>query len=279
MNKTFILTQFGSPHPWTQKFIDQVQTLEPHGWRWLIFTPNPLESKGNVTVIPFTADDFNRLCEKKLGINPHMFVTQLGVPSHHITDYCVTYGVLFEDYLKDTDFWGMCGWDTCMGRLDHFISDGMLEECDIFTDDVAETNDSASINGTFCLFRNREDINNLFKEIIFWDKRLTIPPCPRCMDTGSEHKFEGLDEYDMTRVVTIAAKEGRVKYLYPRFYPIHSHDRLRQHHDGVKLVRKVDGSLWELFEDVKPPQWMHKRPFMGREVPYFHFMVTKTWPL
>ncbi len=78
--------------------------------------------------------------------------------------------------------------------------------------------------------------------------------------------------------MTEVMKNASVRYCYPQFYFIHSHDRLEQHNPDVKLDIKEDGSLWELFRDVSPPEWPHARPFIGKEIPYFHFLRTKRWP-
>ena len=49
-----------------------------------------------------------------------------------------------------------------------------------------------------------------------------------------------------------------------------------------KLFKGVRANLlhnWELLKDANPPEWKHARPFLGKEIPYFHFMKTKRWPL
>lgn len=270
MKKTFVLTQFGSPFDWSQQFIDSVQHLEKFGWYWLIFTPNKLESKGNVTVIDMNIGQFNELVAKKTEAKPELFITETGVPSVHITDFIVVWGKIFEDYLKDSDMWGFCGWDMVFGRLDHFLPDELLKECDVWTDDMN------TINGCFCMIRNREDLNVLFKEIPDWKAKLEQKPCQRCLGNpdARTHTLYGTDEYGLTEVMK---KHPELKYKYPKYYPLHSHDRL-EGQIMPKLKVQDDGSLWELHEDVKPPEWIHARKFIGREVLYFHFMKTKCWP-
>jgi hypothetical protein len=274
MKKTFILTQFGTPFEWTEKFIDSVQHLEKYGWYWKVFTPNDIKSRGNVEIVPMTTNQFNSLVEKKLGVRPNMFMTELGVPSVHVTDFLVAWGVILEDYLKDSDFWGACGWDMVFGRLDHFLPDGYLEGCDIFTDDIN------IINGCFVLFRNKPEINNLFKKILDWEAKLAQAPCQRCLGNPEawQHTLHGTDEYGLTEVMKDLTVLAKTRYLYPKYYPLHSHDRL-EHQIKPKLKIQEDGSLWELLEDVKPPNWIHARQFFGREIMYFHFMKTKAWPI
>ena len=269
MKKVFVLTLFGTPYDWAQEFIDHVQHLEQYGWYWKIFTPNALESKGNVEIIPMTAEQFADLTEKKLGVRPKMFITKLGVPSVHVTDFAIFTGLIFEDYLKDADFWGMTNWDVVYGRLDHFWPDSYLEDCDIFSDDTGV------INGVFCLFRNAGSLNRLCLTGN-WQDIITQEPCRKCSGEGGiQHDLYGSDEYGMTEEVKI---NPEIRFKYPQYYPMLSHDRLEQHVPDIKLSLKTDGSLWELFKDTNSPDWIHARPFIGKEIPYFHFIRTKKWP-
>lgn len=269
LKKTFIITQFGTPHAWTQEFIDNVQHLEKDGWYWKVFTPNKLESKGNVEIVPMTTDQFNDLCEQKLGVRPNLYMTEKGVPSVHMTDFYTAGGVLFDDYLKDSDYWGIANIDMVFGNLSKFLPDSELEKYDVWTDDPK------SFNGIFSLFRNGYTANGLFKRVKHWDSKLEIAPCPKCTGTGGNHTLWGTDEYDMTEVLRVA----NIKIGRPKYYPLHSHDRLEQHVPEVKLELKEDGSLYELFKDINGPQWIHAHPYIGHEIPYFHFLKTKKWPL
>lgn len=261
IKKVFILTQFGTPHEWTEEYLKNIAHLEATGWYWKIFTPNKYENvPSNVEIVPMTIEELNTLMEKKLGINPNNYLLENGLPSKHVSDFYVANGLIFEDYIKGFDFWGITNWDIVYGRLSHFIPDELLNNCDIFTDDVA------TINGIFSLYKNTEKVNNLFKEIPLWENLFTI------------HELFGTDEYHMTEVVRKASKEERIVTLFPQYYFLHSHDRLENHIPKVKLETKEDNSLWELYADMGTPDWIHARPFIGREIAYFHFIRTKRWP-
>lgn len=261
---------FGDPFEWTQQYIDGVQHLEKDGWYWKIFTPHPFESKGNVEIIPMTITQYADLVEEKLKVRPSLELSQKGIPNIHITDYYIFSGVVFEDYLKDADFWGITNMDVVYGRLSEFFPDEMLEVSQVFSDDVQ------AVNGVFCLFRNVPDVNNLFGLMENWQNIILQHPCRGCSTEG-KHGLFGSDEYMMTDLLKQLGE--RVAFNYPKYYPMLSHDRLEQHVPDPKLEVKEDGSLWELFKDVKGPDWEHARPFIGREIPYFHFQRTKRWPL
>lgn len=267
MKKVFILTQFGTPHDWTAEFIENVQRLEKDGWYWRIFTPNTENpSRDNVEIVPMTTEQFNDLVEKKLGHRPNLFMTEKGVPSIHMTDYYVFGGKIFEDYLKDADYWGIANIDMVFGDLSKFLPDSEIEKYDIWTDD------NLSFNGIFSLLKNVPEVNELYKKIAHWELKVAQQPCKRCLGQGGDHMLFGTDEYDMTEIIKELPRIGR-----PQYYPLHSHDRLEQHVPEVKLEIK-NGSLYELFRDINGPQWIHAHPFMGREIPYFHFLRTKEWP-
>lgn len=275
IKKCFVITMFGNPFEWIQQYIDNAQKLKESGWYWKIFTPNKIESKGNVEIVPMTIEQYDDLVEKKLGVRPTLFALPSGIPSSHITDFYIFSGIVFEDYLKDFDFWGITNLDVVYGRLDHFLPDSYLKNCDVFTDDVN------TVNGVFSLWRNTEIVNSLFRHIGNWKEMISQSPCDGCR-TGekSRHLLYGSDEISMTNVMKEVAQRGIVRYKYPEFYPMLSHDRLEQHVPIPKLEIKEDGSLWELFTDIFfDSSYIHHRPVIGKEIIYFHFGMTKKWPL
>lgn len=270
LNKVFLITEFGSPFSWTKEYINNVSNLKNTGWYWKIFTPNKYSNlPDNVEVIDMTAEQYAELVEKKLGVKINMFTTKLGVPSVHITDYYVASGIIFEDYIKDFDFWGITNMDVVYGRLSQFIPDAVLENCDVFSDDIN------TINGVFCLFKNNERVNNLFKKIQGWKEKFEQPPCLKCCGESDRHTLHGTDEYSLTDVIR---QEQNINFIFPKYYPLHGHDRLEHQNPIPKLSMKEDGSLWELAEDKGRPDWIHARPCIGREIMYYHFIRTKTWP-
>lgn len=72
--------------------------------------------------------------------------------AYKLCDYKVAYGIIFEEYLKEYEFWGYCDVDLIFGRISSFI-----------TDDILNSYDKILSRGHFTLFRNNEYINNLFR--------------------------------------------------------------------------------------------------------------------
>jgi hypothetical protein len=218
-----------------------------------------------------TIEEFNLLVEKKLGINPHVFITAHGIPSMHMTDYLVFSGKIFEDYLKEFDFWGTIGLDCVVGRLDHFVHDSDLVDCDVWSDDIDQ------LNANFVLWRNTEKINTLFKKIPDWEKTVGQERCFGCLDPkgNTPHTLWITDEVSMSIVLQT---NPDIRWKHPEYYLIHSHDRLENHKPDPKLEIKDDGSLWELIADTVPG-YGRRWPFFGREIAYFHFSGLKKWPM
>ncbi len=266
MKKCFIILQFGKPFPWIDKFLASVEHLGKYGWYWTIFTPNEHDSfPYNVNIIDMNIDQFNTLVGEKTGITPKIFITDKGIPSIHVTDFMVAYGKIFEDYLKGYDFWGMMGGpDVLFGRLDHFLPDSYLADCDIFTDDPK------FINGCFTLFKNTPVINDIYTKIPNWKEAFKQKDCLRCTTGRGAHTLFGTDEYGLTEVMS----KSKLHYKHPEHYPLHGHDRLERH----EIELKEDGSLWELNRD-NPPLWSNAIPTFGREILFYHFSQTKTWPI
>lgn len=269
--KVFLMPQFGSPYEWNQQFIDKVQHLGPYGWDFKIFTPNDIPSKGNVEVVKMTVEQFNELAEKHCGVKPTLSINENGRPSFHITDFIVYLGTILQDYTKGYDFWGHIGFDNVVGRLNIFFPDEVLDKCDIFSDDVG------AINGNFCLWRNTKEVNDIPFRLSFWKEVFLQKDCEGCATQGKEHTLFCPDEIGMNEILKELVEDG-VRIAMPQYFSPHSHDRLENHRPEVKLTCTQEGAVWELLQDVGHPQWVHARPFMGREVPYFHFQRTKKWP-
>lgn len=74
---------------------------------------------------------------------------------YKLCDYKPAYGVMFARYLKDYKFWGYCDVDLLFGKLDDYIDRLDLETYDRLFD-----------LGHLTIYRNNEEINNLFRKPI-----------------------------------------------------------------------------------------------------------------
>lgn len=99
----------------------------------------------NVKILPYTLDDFRRNAESKLGFAPC-------IPKpYKLCDYKPAYGFLFEEYIKDYQYWGHCDCDLIFGDLNRLLTPILQKDYDkIFA------------AGHLTIYRNNYDNNRLF---------------------------------------------------------------------------------------------------------------------
>ena len=122
--------------------------------QWFIFTDcePPPNIPDNVNFINFSIEDFCRLASRKLGFSVRISREFL----YKICDFKPTFGMVYEDYLREYDFWGHCDVDIVWGRITHFIDSEILNNYDVISSRPER------ISGHFCLYRNIEKINKIF---------------------------------------------------------------------------------------------------------------------
>ena len=117
-------------------------------YNWIIFTndrtdyPYPL----NVQVNYCSFADIVALINDKIG-----YRVELKNPQK-LCDMKPAYGYIFEEYLKDFDYWGYCDLDEYFGDLNHFIS---LEQLTGF--------EKIYSLGHMTIFKNNARMRNLFR--------------------------------------------------------------------------------------------------------------------
>jgi hypothetical protein len=110
------------------------------------------ETIGNLKKIPLTFEQFNQLASEKLQIPVS---TNWG---YKLCEFRPAFGAIFEDYLKDYDFWGYCDPDIILGKISSFITEDVLATYDVITASEIQ------LVGHFTIFRNCETVTNLFRE-------------------------------------------------------------------------------------------------------------------
>lgn len=93
---------------------------------WMIFTDDQSELKvpNNVIINKMNYEDLKKLINKKME-----FDCNFSEP-HKLCDYKPAYGYIFEEYIKNYDFWGHCDLDIILGNMNKFITDEMLKKYD-----------------------------------------------------------------------------------------------------------------------------------------------------
>lgn len=153
MQKIALINCFFGPLPWYfDFFLKSCSTNSTVDF--IIFSDHTYNKvlPENVQIISFSLNDFNQLASQKLDIK-----IDVKAP-YKLCDFKPAYGVVFSDYLKDYDFWGMCDIDIILGTIRSFMTPEILDEYDV----ISTRHDF--VTGWFMLFRNNSEINNLFKK-------------------------------------------------------------------------------------------------------------------
>lgn len=136
---------------------------------WFIFTDNDAKSiYPNIYFIKITFEDLKKRIQKQ-----YDFEILLDNP-YDLCDFKVAYGEIFQDYIREYDFWGFCDCDLIFGNLRHFV-----------TDDILDTYDKIYLRGHCTLFRNNAEINSLYRRSINGNERYKY-----CFTHAGAHHFD-----------------------------------------------------------------------------------------
>jgi len=132
---------------------------------FLIFSDNnaKLILPPNVKIIQYSIKQFKADASKKLGFE---VAVETG---YKLCDFKPAYGFIFQDYIKDYDFWGYCDVDVIFGNIRAFMTEELLNEYDI----ISARHDY--LPGCYALSRNNPFMRELFKQSKDYRKVYTEP--------------------------------------------------------------------------------------------------------
>lgn len=218
---------------------------------FLLITDNKLDNlPSNVSLANMTFEEAKRTIQEKYNFN-----INLRKP-YDLCKFKPAYGDIFEDYIKEYDFWGHCDMDLIFGNLRQF-----------FTDEVLENNEKILSHGHLCLYKNEKKINELYK--------IKRKDCYFYKDVfSSQITWNNFDEYPYG--VSRIAKMEKIKIyekdifadldpFYYTFRKIYSYynDREDDEPNIIQYFSWIDGKLINyVIKDGK----MH-----SEELAYVHF--------
>lgn len=113
-------------------------------------------------------------CIKDVADRIFNFDVELGTP-YKLCDYKVAYGLIFQEELRQYDFWGYCDSDMVLGNIRKYI-----------TDEILEGYDKILPLGHLSIYRNTDEINRRFME------------CPDIMDYHEVFSSPRIFQFDET---------------------------------------------------------------------------------
>lgn len=152
MKTIAILTCWYGKYPWYLPYFIHSCKYNP-SIDFFIITDNEDSIRNkpeNVKIIFMTIDEIKQKAERKL-----KFAINIDYP-YKLCDIKPAYGYLFSELIVGYDFWGHADIDIIYGNIREFITDELLKNYDV----ISSRHDY--VTGSFCLFRNSENINKLF---------------------------------------------------------------------------------------------------------------------
>lgn len=151
LNITLIICYYGDWPEWFPIFL-QTCSYNPT-IDFLIFSncAPAFRQYDNVRFVGSDLAAFRALASEKLGL-----AVTIEEP-YKLCDFKPAYGVIFEDYLGEADFWGHCDIDIVLGDIRRFV-DELLVGHDVITAK------KEYLLGSFTLYRNDPEINRLYEK-------------------------------------------------------------------------------------------------------------------
>lgn len=258
-----ILICYYGAFPWYFRFFLQSCATNPDiDFIFITDIPVPGKLPPNVKLAPYSLADIRDAAAQALS-----FPVSLNDP-YKLCDFRPAYGLLFEDLLKEYDFWGYGDIDVIYGKIRHIITDEVLQQYDIISAR------KEYLSGFFALYRNNEKIRHLFRESRDYQK-VFQDPAHYCFDETNWYWSEVMDGksifqlnqhiQSMTYVVKKGALNGSVR-LYAKTLV---EERCSE------LLKWDNGSLWRGHEEVILYHLIQFKGLSFRHVPRWEAMPAR----
>jgi len=181
---------------------------------FIIITDNPtciFNKPENVKIIYKTLEEIKTIASEKL-----QFAVNIDCP-YKLCDFKPAYGFIFHELIKGYDFWGHGDLDVVYGNIRSFMTEEVLNNYDI----ISSRHDY--ITGTFCLFRNNQQMNTLFmqsndyKQVFSNSEHFCFDECNflfQELQNGASIFDYPNNIQSMTYVVKKAEREGKLKAFF-----------------------------------------------------------------
>jgi len=232
---SMVMPYFGKWPKWFNLYLETCRYNSTIDWTFFTNCEEPENRMGNVSYIKMSLAEFNFLASTKLG-----FKVSITNPIK-ICDIRPAFGVIFEDYLKGSDFWGHGDIDLIYGDIGKFIRRADTDGFEIISPG------SNSIVGNFTLYKNISKINLLYEQIPGYRKLCQwVWPLQ-------------VDEYNMANLLNKMILRKEIKSILRGAV---QHDILRP-----RTLSKNWSVFWHKgrLSDAKTQE----------ELMYFHFMLSK----
>jgi hypothetical protein len=182
---------------------------------WFYFTDKPLKGQfgSNIKVINTSLNELNVLFSAKTDVKANIR------HPYKLCDFRPAFGIIFGEYLERYDYWGYCDNDLIFGDILSLLGDVIMEGYSIIIPHKQFS------HGHFCLLRNTDTINSLFKL------------SPIYKDIFRSEKLHVFDERFDRRGICLDNDEAINESILKRIKKYHTYKRF------INLVAKL--KFWE----------------------------------
>lgn len=250
----FIIPYFGNFPNYFQYWLKSAEynkTID-----FIIFTNNKIETNSsNIIVHNISFEEIRNKIQSKFSFKIILD------DAYKLSAFKPAYGYIFQEYIRDYDFWGFCDIDLILGDIRNYI-----------TEDILNEHEKILSHGHMTILRNNEKINKLFMK-----KR---SDCIYYKDVySSTVKWNNFDEYPYG-FSRIAKKEDIKVYEAPIFADLDTffytfrkiYSYLDKEDDAESVVQYFqwsNGKLYDIIYDDKAKKWNKN------ELLYVHFQKRK----
>jgi len=147
-----LIPYFGKWPDWFSYFLKSCSYNPDIDWYFFSDAGNlPIQNK-NLFLVQMTLNDFNILASRKL--QHHINIKY----PYKLCDIKPAYGRIFEEFVKQYDFWGYGDLDLLYGNIRQFLNQEILSSFDIISCH------SEFVSGHLCFLRNSPEILDLYRE-------------------------------------------------------------------------------------------------------------------
>lgn len=121
---TFLIPYFGKLPNYFNLFLKSCEFNSEY--RWVVFTDDATIRKwpNNVSRVEMTFEEVKEKIQSK-------FDFQIKIPEpHKLCDYKPAYGYIFEEYIRDSEYWGHCDIDIIIGNMEKFLGEILNKDYD-----------------------------------------------------------------------------------------------------------------------------------------------------
>jgi hypothetical protein len=247
----FIVCFFGK-HPWYFKFFLRSAACNATvDFLWVTDNVDSVTIPSNFSVLKMSLKDLETIARNKLNCN-----VSINFP-YKICDIRPAYGVIFEEYLRDYDFWGYCDADVIFGNIRGFLNNRLLNKYDI----ISARPDF--LPGYFVVYRNAEAINQFFTRSADYISSFENPEYTNFDECSFNHEylFEGKQTKDLhyaTESMTYLLKEKCVNCGVNVLFDLMAIDfatgKMYWNNGTLMYDNKFEVLLYHLIEYKRNPQ-------------------------